>query len=126
MRARRVGSPTVEEDGRYSEQAEALLTLCGVQPRAASALVVQHEGVVLAVATYRLDGPDAELLALVTEPNHRHRGLGRRLVLEVARRARLAGCRCVRVRVPRVDDAAVAFFRRLGFDDPQVALDLAL
>jgi [ribosomal protein S18]-alanine N-acetyltransferase len=126
MRARRVVSPTVEDDGRYAEQAEALLALCGVVFRPASALVVQHEGRVLGVATYRLAPPDAELLAVVTEPNHRHRGLGRRLVLEVARRARIAGCAGVRVNVRRADDASAAFFRRLGFDETHLALDLSL
>ncbi|MDX2014575.1 MAG: GNAT family N-acetyltransferase [Myxococcaceae bacterium] len=126
MRARRVVSPTVEEDVRYSEQAEALLALCGVTSRPASALVIQHDGVVLAVASYRLEPPEAALLALVTEPNHRHRGLGRRLLLEVARRARLVGCRCVRAHVRRADDAAIAFLHRLGFEELTVALDLRL
>lgn len=126
MRARRVVSPTVEEDVRYSEQAEALLALCGVTTPPASALVIQHEGVVLAVASYRLTPPDAELLALVTEPNHRHRGLARRLVLEVARRARRASCERLRIHVRRADDAATAFLLRLGFEELTIAFDLRL
>lgn len=74
----------------------------------------------------RLAAGEAEIVALVTDPNHRHRGVGRQLVLEMSRRARLAGCTLLRVRISRTDDGPLAFFRGLGFDDTHLALDLPL
>lgn len=109
-----------------SAQAESLLALRGASVRDGQVIVVQREGVVLGVAVVRLLSPDAELVALVTDPNHRHRGVGRLLVRDLARRARIAGCTRLRVRLPRSDDAALAFFVRLGFEDTHVAFDLPL
>lgn len=109
-----------------SAQAESLLTLCGASVRDGLVLVVQREGLVLGVGVLRLAPPDAEIVALVTDPNHRHRGVGRLLVRDMARRARIAGCSRLRVRLARSDDAPLAFFSRLGFEDTHVAFDLSL
>lgn len=109
-----------------SERAEALLSLCGKAQREGTVLVAQEGDELLGVAVLRLGAADAEILALVTDPNHRHRGVGRQLVLEMARRARQAGCARLRVRVAKTDDGVLGFFRGLGFDDTHLALDLAL
>ena len=109
-----------------SAKAEGLLALCGASAREGTVLVAQEAGEVLGVAVLRLAAPDGEILALVTDPNVRHRGIGRRLVEEMARRARVAGCTRLRVRLSRTDDATTGFFRALGFDDTHVALDLPL
>ena len=109
-----------------SARAENLLALCGATVRDGTVLVAQEGGEVVGVAVLRLGGGEAEILALVTEPNHRHHGVGARLVAEMTRRARVAGCRLLRVRLPRADDATHTFFRALGFDDTHVALDLML
>jgi GNAT superfamily N-acetyltransferase len=109
-----------------SAQAESLLALCGASTRDGQVLLVQREGFVLGVAVLRLAAPDAEIVALVTDPNHRHRGVGRLLIRDMARRARIAGCSRLRIRLPRSDDAATAFFARLGFEDTHVAFDLPL
>ncbi len=109
-----------------SAQVDSLLALCGVSASQGQVLVVQREGVVVGVAVLRLSAQDAEVLALATEPNHRHRGVGRLLVRDMARRARIAGCSRLRVRLKRSDDAAIGFFAHLGFEDSHVAYDLSL
>lgn len=109
-----------------NERAEALLALSGQAPGKGTVLVAQDGDEVLGVGVLRVADGEAEILALVTDPNHRHRGVGRQLVLEMARRARAARCTLLRIRVPRREDAAAAFFRALGFDDTHLALDLSL
>jgi ribosomal protein S18 acetylase RimI-like enzyme len=109
-----------------NEKAEWLLALCGQRWREGTVLVAQEGDEVLGVAVLQLGARHAEILALVTDPNFRHRGVGRQLVLEMSKRARRAGCELLRVRLPKSDDGAVGFFRGLGFDDTHLALDLAL
>ena len=127
MKAKRVVQTTVEENGpSIGEQTEALLAMCGARFGDGLVLVVQREGQLLGAGVVRLLAPDAEIVALVTEPNHRHRGVGRLLIREMARRARVAGCSRLRVHLPRCDDAPLSFFERLGFEDTHVAFDLRL
>jgi ribosomal protein S18 acetylase RimI-like enzyme len=109
-----------------NEKAEALLSLCGQSVREGTVLVAQDGDEVLGVAVLRLGPKHAEILALVTDPNHRHRGVGRVLVIEMAQRARRAGCALLRVRLAKTEDGVVGFFRALGFDDTHLALDLSL
>ena len=109
-----------------NEKAESLLSLCGATVREGTVLIAQEGDELLGAAVLRLHAGEAEILALVTDPNHRHRGVGRQLVLEMSRRARLAGCSLLRVRIARTDDGVLGFFRGLGFDDTHLALDLTL
>ena len=109
-----------------NEKAESLLSLCGAKAREGTVLIAQDGDELLGAAVLRLHAGEAEILSLVTDPNHRHRGVGRQLVLEMSRRARLAGCTVLRVRISRTDDGVVGFFRGLGFDDTHLALDLLL
>ena len=109
-----------------NEKAESLLSLCGGTVREGTVLIAQEGDELLGVAVLRLHAGEAEILSLVTDPNHRHRGVGRQLVLEMSRRARLAKCSVLRVRISRTDDGVLGFFRGLGFDDTHVALDLVL
>jgi len=129
MRLRRGPATTVKDDtreGTVSAQVDSLLGLCGVRRDAGQVLVVVREDEVLGVGVLRVDGVDAEIVGLVTEPSHRHRGVGRQLVREMALRAKRSGCHRLRVRLARTDDSAASFFRALGFDDTHVALDLEL
>lgn len=107
-------------------QAEALLSLGGWHVREGTVLVAQTGDDVVGVAMLRLGARDAEVLTVITDANHRHRGVGRALMQEMVRRARLAGCRRLHVRFPLADDASAGFFRALGFEVTQVTLDLAL
>jgi ribosomal protein S18 acetylase RimI-like enzyme len=116
--------PAAERSER--EAAEALLSLCGATLREGTVLIAQEGDELLGVAVLRLHAGEAEILALVTDPNHRHRGVGRQLVLEMSKRARLARCTLLRVRIPRTDDGVSGFFRGLGFEETHLALDLEL
>lgn len=107
-------------------QVEALLDQCRSALKDGTVLLAQNEGQVVGVAVLRIQQPEAEIRALVTDPNYRHKGAGRTLVLEMTRRARAAGCERLRIHIPRSDDAAHGFFRALGFEDTHVALDLVL
>ena len=109
-----------------NEKAESLLSLCGATLREGTVLIAQEGDELLGVAVLRLYSGEAEILALVTDPNHRHRGIGRQLVLEMSQRARAAKCTVLRIRISRTDDGVVGFFRGLGFDDTHLALDLTL
>lgn len=109
-----------------NEKARALLSLCGQSTREGTVLIAQEGDELLGVAVLRLGDPHAEILALVTDPNARHRGVGRLLVLEMSRRARVAGCSLLRVRVSKTDDGVLGFFAALGFDETHLALDLPL
>jgi len=109
-----------------NEKAESLLSLCGASLREGTVLIAQEGEELLGVAVLRLHQGEAAILSLVTDPNHRHQGVGRKLVLEMSRRARLAGCTVLRVRISRTEDGVVGFFRGLGFDDTHLALDLTL
>ncbi len=125
-RGQRATLQVERREGELDAAVEALLGLCGgARPRGA-VLVATAAGQVLGVAVFDVSGPEAELRAVVTEPSARFRGVGRFLVLQVAARARAAGCSCLRVHVPRIGDAALGFFRGLGFDETHVALDLSL
>ena len=109
-----------------NEKAESLLSLCGSALREGTVLIAQEGDELFGVAVLRLHAGEAEIVSLVTDPNHRHRGIARQLVLEMSRRARLAGCTRLRVRISRTDDGVVGFFRGLGFEDTHLALDLLL
>ncbi|MDP2276399.1 MAG: GNAT family N-acetyltransferase [Archangium sp.] len=109
-----------------NEKAESLLSLCGATLREGTVLIAQAGDDLLGVAVLRLYEGEAEILALVTDPNHRHQGVGRQLVLEMSRRARVARCTVLRVRIAKTDDAVLGFFRGLGFDETYLAFDLSL
>ncbi len=109
-----------------NEKAESLLSLCGASLREGTVLIAQEGDELLGVAVLRLYAGEAEILALVTDPNHRHQGVGRQLVLEMSRRARVARCTVLRVRIAKTDDAVLGFFRGLGFDETHLAFDLSL
>lgn len=109
-----------------NEKAESLLSLCGATLREGTVLIAQEDDELLGVAVLRLHAGEAEILALVTDPNHRHRGVGRQLVLEMSKRARQARCTVLRVRIARTEDGVLGFFRGLGFDETHLALDLTL
>ena len=109
-----------------NEKAESLLSLCGATLREGTVLIAQEGDELLGVAVLRLHAGEAEILSLVTDPNHRHQGVGRQLVLEMSRRARVARCTVLRVRIAKTDDAVLGFFRGLGFDETHLAFDLEL
>jgi ribosomal-protein-alanine N-acetyltransferase len=64
-----------------------------------------------------LVGDEAHILNLAVHPDHRGRGLGRRLVESVVREAEAAGARVVTLEVRRENGPARSLYRNLGFVD---------
>ena len=122
---KRVRRTAVIEASEVS-QVEALLQSHGLERGEGTALVAMEHEAVVGVAVLRLAGRDGEVVALVTDARHRHRGIARTLVLEMKRRARDAGCQRLRVRLSQQRDAAITFFLALGFEQTHLALDLSL
>lgn len=117
---------TAVVEATTSERVDALFQSHGLERGEGTVLLALIGDELVGAAVLRLHRPDAELVALVTDPNHRHRGVGRELVLEMRRRARAAGCRRLRVRLSSQRDAALSFFVALGFEQTHLALDLAV
>jgi ribosomal protein S18 acetylase RimI-like enzyme len=64
------------------------------------------------------DAQDAKLAHLVsmwTAPTHRQRGVGQLLVNSIIRWATLRGAQTVRLMVDCVNEAAISFYKRMGF-----------
>ena len=61
------------------------------------------------------DSTHADLVSMWTDPAHRQAGVGRLLVEAVIEWARLRGVLTLRLMVTSTNDAAAAFYQRLGF-----------
>jgi GNAT superfamily N-acetyltransferase len=61
------------------------------------------------------DAPRATLVSMWTAATHRQSGVGRLLVDAVANWARLRGVRALNLTVVSTNEAAIRFYRRLGF-----------
>lgn len=70
--------------------------------------------------------PHAHLTTLVTDREHRHRGIARALVSELERVALSRGCGLLHLLTHRRRDDAHAFYRALGFDESHLAFDKTL
>lgn len=72
----------------------------------------QFGGFVLA----RLVADEAEILTIAVRPRHRQSGLGWRLMVAVLNHLRAEGAASLFLEVDETNDAAVALYRRLGFE----------
>jgi ribosomal protein S18 acetylase RimI-like enzyme len=61
------------------------------------------------------DGTLANLISMWTAPTHRRRGVGRMLVEEILRWARLRSARTMRLFVTSSNNRAISFYKGLGF-----------
>ena len=66
-------------------------------------------------AAYWVASDEAELADLAVHPEHRRRGVGRRLVEAVCREARRRGARTVFLQVRESNRAALGLYREAGF-----------
>ena len=71
-------------------------------------------------------GREAQVTALVTDADARHRGVARVLVSHAVAWARREGCDRVFVRVHARRDDAHAFFRAIGFEETHLCFDWSL
>lgn len=88
----------------------------GILPMTGVSLMLARdaEGAPLGFALFRSIAAEAELLLLAVAPQHRRRGVGRRLVDAFMERARAAGVRRVHLEV-RDGNPAIEMYRTAGF-----------
>ncbi|HVM37770.1 MAG TPA: GNAT family N-acetyltransferase [Sphingomicrobium sp.] len=88
----------------------------GILPMTGVSLMLARdaEGAALGFALFRTIAAEAELLLLAVDPQHRRRGVGRRLLDGFIERARDAGARRVHLEV-RDGNPAVEMYRSAGF-----------
>jgi GNAT superfamily N-acetyltransferase len=80
------------------------------------ALVVEHDGEIVAVGRYdRLDDPSEAEVAFVVADDYQHHGIATMLLQELAVRARRAGIRSLRAEVLAENATMLSVFRSAGF-----------
>ena len=91
-------------------------------------IVAELDGQVVGFASLRLvnylgeDAPYAEISELFVLERHRRRGIARALISELEMRARAAGASSLAVLTAANNDAAMAVYRAIGFQEFSVAL----
>jgi ribosomal protein S18 acetylase RimI-like enzyme len=81
-------------------------------------LIAMDEKIACGLVASYLDAEDASLAHLIsmwTAPSHRQLGIGRRLVEEILRWARSKNVRTVQLFVTSNNEAAISFYKSLGF-----------
>jgi ribosomal protein S18 acetylase RimI-like enzyme len=79
-------------------------------------LVAREAGLVIGFALLRYAEPRAHLLLLGVAPAHRRRGIASALLAWLETTMRVAGIAGVQVEVRAINRVALAFYRRLGFE----------
>ena len=79
-------------------------------------IVVEADGALIASVMGTYDGRRGWINRLATHPDHRERGLARRLLGELEARLRAKGCGKVNLLVEPANRAVVGFYRQLGYD----------
>ena len=77
--------------------------------------VVRLDGRVIAFCNYWLVTTELHILAIATHPDHRGRGIARRLLDHVLDVARATGCSLATLEVRRSNVPAIALYERAGF-----------
>jgi len=78
-------------------------------------LVGTLDGKVVAVVMAGYEGHRGWLNYLAVDPAHQRRGLGRLIVAQAERQLRDAGCPKVNLQVRASNEAAIEFYRRVGY-----------
>lgn len=116
------------EQGGHAAPASRLADSLGRVFDGRHVLLAERGGALVGLAVLQVDAGlhgevAARLSCLMTDANHRHAGVGRRLVDEAARLARIEGCGALFVRAPNAEDALAAFYAALGFEQTHVTFD---
>jgi ribosomal protein S18 acetylase RimI-like enzyme len=101
------GSPRDQRDGHRERLAAALLP--------AVRLAIREEGRIVAAGMTVIEGDAAGLFDIVTHPQARRRGLGRRLVCALLHHACEAGARHGYLQVDAANTPARSLYRQFGF-----------
>jgi len=102
----------------WNDPHEDIATKLTVQPELF--LVGSFDGEVVATVMAGFEGHRGWLNYLAVSPDHRRRGIGRRMVEEAERRLRALGCPKINLQVRRSNTAVMAFYRQVGFSEDDV------
>lgn len=104
---------------RYTPLRMARLT----RNRETTVLVASDEaaGAIHGFAVMQFGETHGHLSLLCVQPMHRHRGIGRRLVAWLTASAQVAGLQEIRLELRADNASALAFYRRLGFVETEMA-----
>lgn len=83
-------------------------------------LLVEEDGKELGFAGFELnhsDGPKAKLHKIYLLPESQGKGVGKKLILEVAARAKAAGQKNLLLNVNKYNQNAIDFYKRIGFEE---------
>lgn len=86
-----------------------------IDDRETNVAVIRDRGVIAGFAIMKYGDDEAQLFLLAVRPSHRRRGIGTALLSWLAVTARTAGIRSIRLQVRSTNDAAIAFYRGVGF-----------
>jgi ribosomal protein S18 acetylase RimI-like enzyme len=90
-------------------------------------LVAEAEGRVVGAVIAGFDGVRGWIYHLAVAPARRRRGIATRLMHAAAEGLRRAGCAKINLQVRAANDAAVAFYRALGYDvEDRISMGRAL
>jgi ribosomal protein S18 acetylase RimI-like enzyme len=78
-------------------------------------LVAESAGVIVGAVMAGYEGHRGWINYLAVCPDHRRAGLGRKLMAEAERGLRAAGCPKINLQVRPENQAAIAFYERVGF-----------
>lgn len=96
--------------------------------RVETPILAEIDGEIVGLAALRLaptvfyETPHAELTELYVEPAYRRRGVGRALIVHVARLAQEQGARSLLVLTDFCNDEAQALYRSAGFRNRDIAM----
>lgn len=86
-----------------------------IDDRETNVPVIRDRGVIAGFAIMKYGDDEAQLFLLAVRPSHRRRGIGTALLSWLAVTARTAGIRVIRLQVRATNEAAIAFYRGVGF-----------
>lgn len=86
-----------------------------IDDRDTNVVVIRDRGVIAGFAIMKYGDDEAQLFLLAVRPSHQRRGIGTALLSWLAITARTAGIRVIRLQVRSTNDAAIAFYRSVGF-----------
>jgi len=83
-------------------------------------LVGEIDGRVIASAMAGYEGHRGWINYLAVDPEHQRKGYARQIMAEAERLLRLEGCPKINLQVRKTNNAAMNFYRRIGFAEDEV------
>ena len=86
-----------------------------IDDRETNVAVIRDRGMIAGFAIMKYGDDEAQLLLLAVRASHRRRGMGTALLSWLEVTARTAGITVIGLQVRSANDAAIAFYRSVGF-----------